>query len=314
MDSQKIYFSIIERARSRKLPKSGSEMHHVVPKCFKDEKQNGLVQLTCREHFLVHLLLVKMQPKGSKKYWQMIHAVSMMGKYATSKTSRQYDRLRILHLEWITAFNREPERRKANSERMTLWHKDPKNKEMLRTKLKIINNEPKVKAEASERMKRTQSDPANKEALKKRSKALWIDPEFKKKRMAALAKFHAEPTNKVLLSKRMKALHADKDFRDSTTAKSKAWHADPVNKAAHSARAKAQFADPEFKAAAASRSKKYHNDPAVKAATSARMKILANDPERKAKFIAQTKARHAATRLAKIQTQNEDKVNEKDAR
>jgi hypothetical protein len=37
-----------------------TEKHHVIPKCFGGNEGNNLVQLTAREHFICHLLLVKM--------------------------------------------------------------------------------------------------------------------------------------------------------------------------------------------------------------------------------------------------------------
>ena len=58
MNYYKIYNSLIERSKSRKL-EGYSERHHIVPKCLggTDDKEN-IVSLTAREHFIAHQLLV----------------------------------------------------------------------------------------------------------------------------------------------------------------------------------------------------------------------------------------------------------------
>lgn len=57
-----IYNSIIERAKSRVLPKlSYKELHHIIPKSLGgSNSKSNLVELTAREHRLVHILLPKM--------------------------------------------------------------------------------------------------------------------------------------------------------------------------------------------------------------------------------------------------------------
>ena len=53
-------YQIIDKARRRGQPKGYYEKHHVIPKCMdgKDTEWN-IVNLTFREHFLVHWLLTK---------------------------------------------------------------------------------------------------------------------------------------------------------------------------------------------------------------------------------------------------------------
>jgi hypothetical protein len=77
----KTYYRIIKRAKSRTKPSEYTEKHHIIPKCkpfcgliIKD----NLVILTAREHYICHLLLLKMckDPKGKAK---MYHAFRMMG-------------------------------------------------------------------------------------------------------------------------------------------------------------------------------------------------------------------------------------------
>ena len=72
----RIYNSIIENARNRETPAGRLEKHHIIPKCFfktgtksnispgwlegNPQDINNLINLTPREHFICHLLLVKM--------------------------------------------------------------------------------------------------------------------------------------------------------------------------------------------------------------------------------------------------------------
>ncbi|QPI13967.1 putative site-specific intron-like DNA endonuclease [Serratia phage 4S] len=65
MNYSKVYFSIIDRAKSRSLS-SYTESHHIIPKCMggNDNKEN-LVDLTPEEHYVVHQLLIKMYPGHS---------------------------------------------------------------------------------------------------------------------------------------------------------------------------------------------------------------------------------------------------------
>lgn len=74
MNYQKIYDSIINRAKNRKLDEY-CENHHIIPKSIggSDNKEN-IVRLKYREHFLVHKLLVEIYPDSKElKYaiWMM---------------------------------------------------------------------------------------------------------------------------------------------------------------------------------------------------------------------------------------------------
>jgi hypothetical protein len=97
MDYQKIYNSLIERARSRKLL-SYTERHHVLPRCQggSDEAEN-LVDLTPEEHYVAHQLLVKLNPGHEG----LLYAAQMMG---TSRPgSRQYGWIKRQMSEYLKA-------------------------------------------------------------------------------------------------------------------------------------------------------------------------------------------------------------------
>jgi hypothetical protein len=100
MNYQRIHDAIIDRARNRTL-QGYREKHHVIPRCLGGTNQNtNLVNLTAREHFIVHKLLCEIYPNESKlvyAYWMMSRRVSNL-KYTRSYqvSSAEYDRARQL--------------------------------------------------------------------------------------------------------------------------------------------------------------------------------------------------------------------------
>ncbi len=66
MNYEKIYERIVDRAKVRRL-EGYYEVHHVIPRCMGgDNSKENLVDLTPEEHYLCHLLLVKMNPKNRR--------------------------------------------------------------------------------------------------------------------------------------------------------------------------------------------------------------------------------------------------------
>ncbi len=65
MNYEKIYYQIIRRAKSRIL-EGYKEQHHVIPRCMggTDDTEN-LVDLTAKEHFICHKLLVEIYPNNT---------------------------------------------------------------------------------------------------------------------------------------------------------------------------------------------------------------------------------------------------------
>jgi hypothetical protein len=105
MNHQIIHDAIIDRARNRVLT-GYVEKHHVIPRCLggSDDKTN-LVELTAREHFIVHKLLCKIYPNEDKLFF----AYRMMAVMKNSKdndrdyyvSSREFEEIRILANEKI---------------------------------------------------------------------------------------------------------------------------------------------------------------------------------------------------------------------
>ena len=72
----RLYFNIIERAKSRNL-NLYKETHHIIPKSLGgSNNKDNLVELTAREHYICHLLLTKMVESTNKN--KMIYALWMM--------------------------------------------------------------------------------------------------------------------------------------------------------------------------------------------------------------------------------------------
>jgi len=84
----KLYYSIIDRARSRKLNEY-FEKHHIIPKSLGgSNSSDNLVSLTAREHFICHRLLVKITAGNNKR--KMAYAVRRMLSGISKHHQRNY--------------------------------------------------------------------------------------------------------------------------------------------------------------------------------------------------------------------------------
>lgn len=103
MDHRKVYNILIDRAKYRELI-GYKEVHHILPRCMGggNEAEN-LVALTAREHFIAHVLLVKIYPEKPS----LIYAVKMMCRNYTSERSRNrmYEWLRIREAQVSSKMN-----------------------------------------------------------------------------------------------------------------------------------------------------------------------------------------------------------------
>jgi len=109
------YEKLIERARNRKL-QGYKEEHHIIPRSMggTDDKDN-LVNLTAREHFVAHILLVKIYPKEKG----LINAVNMMcrGQDERKIHNRMYGWLKERFSKRMSEINQG----EANSQFGTMW-------------------------------------------------------------------------------------------------------------------------------------------------------------------------------------------------
>jgi hypothetical protein len=77
MNYKKIYNSIIDK-RKRESFEGYGEKHHIIPRSLGgSNRASNIVKLTAKEHYMCHLLLVKIYNKGSKHH-KMLHAFVMM--------------------------------------------------------------------------------------------------------------------------------------------------------------------------------------------------------------------------------------------
>ena len=80
-----IYDSLIARAQRRTL-EGYVEKHHIIPKCLGGDNSKGnIVKLTAEEHFIAHLLLLKVHPKKSRLAVAMFMMAKRAGRTLTNK-------------------------------------------------------------------------------------------------------------------------------------------------------------------------------------------------------------------------------------
>lgn len=113
----KIYYSIISRAQSRDLPKETyTEKHHIIPKSLGGgNSKDNLAVLTAREHFICHMLLVRMTT-GNYRHKMINAAIGMKRNKNGARyiNSRLYD---ITKLEYAKVMS---ERRKGSKASLEL--------------------------------------------------------------------------------------------------------------------------------------------------------------------------------------------------
>ena len=133
MNYRNIYYKIIEKAK--KEIKNGNrhigyyEKHHIIPKSLggTNEKEN-LVELTAREHFICHWLLVKMYEKGTVERYKMLCALWRMNHNGSKNhgihyiNSRAYEALRIEFAKAIGKITSKNQQGNKNSQFGTKWY------------------------------------------------------------------------------------------------------------------------------------------------------------------------------------------------
>lgn len=98
MNYKKIYRNLIDKRR-KCIPIGYAEKHHIVPRSLGGtDDDDNLVLLTAREHFIAHLLLVKIH-ENTQNYHKMLKAFFMMlvcesGNQQRYNTSRKFEVMR----------------------------------------------------------------------------------------------------------------------------------------------------------------------------------------------------------------------------
>jgi hypothetical protein len=100
MNYQQIHNNIIYRAKTRTLT-GYKERHHIIPKCIGGtDDQENLVDLTAKEHFIIHKLLCKLYPDNDKllyAYYSMTHQRNQYRQQAYRISTREYQYLKEQH-------------------------------------------------------------------------------------------------------------------------------------------------------------------------------------------------------------------------
>ena len=98
----KLYYKITSNAKQR-ITDGYTELHHIIPQSMggSNDKEN-LVDLTAREHFICHWLLIKMtEGKDRSKMLYALNGMKAENKYQqryhTKITARVYEKYRIEH-------------------------------------------------------------------------------------------------------------------------------------------------------------------------------------------------------------------------
>lgn len=100
----KLYYTITSNAKQR-ITEGYTERHHIIPQSLGgSDDEDNLVDLTAREHFICHWLLIKMTDGDDRG--KMLYALQGMkaenkfqNRYHTKITARVYEKYRMEHAE-----------------------------------------------------------------------------------------------------------------------------------------------------------------------------------------------------------------------
>lgn len=135
MNYLKIYNSLIHKRKIIqpliKNPNMITELHHIIPRSISfDDSKSNLVRLTSKEHFICHLLLVKIYENDPVNYNKMlaaIHCVSYFdGKY-NKINSRIYCKLRLKINKLMKDIAKRPRKRRRSKQEMAEYRNSKNN-------------------------------------------------------------------------------------------------------------------------------------------------------------------------------------------
>ena len=118
MNYSRVYNNLIKRSKNRSVC-GYTEKHHIIPVCMGgSNNKNNIVKLTAREHFIAHILLVKIH----KNKHSLIKAVNMMCLFSdTHKKHRSKNRLYGWLKERFSVEMSMSQLGKLNSQHSTRW-------------------------------------------------------------------------------------------------------------------------------------------------------------------------------------------------
>lgn len=239
MNYQKLYDSVIERARCRGLVKKTvsfyTEGHHIVPKSLggTDKKENRVL-LSAREHFLCHYVLTKLYPKGSTPYYKMIKAFLIMG-WAQGRqeryvNSRLYESLKV---EFSKAYSvqssgtgnsqygrtRSPEsKEKVRKKLLEHYGNNPNAGKEYALKRLAIDKKRKLSGATLKKRNCMPLSADHKDAIRLAASKKWDDPEYRKRHKEGMDRHRGSShpltaETRAKLSKNLKKQWEDPEFR-----------------------------------------------------------------------------------------------------
>ena len=183
----KWYYKIIENRQSNPIEGVIVEKHHIVPKSLGgSNKKKNIVSLTPKEHFICHLLLVKMT-EGKDKM-KMSYAIRCMA----NRENPHQDRYKVSSAlyEMIKRETRESIGDYFKGENNPFYgrkHSNDSRRKM--SEKRALQVHPLLGTKRSDETKqllreanaRQFEDPKQRELRRKKSKELWADPEWRAK-------------------------------------------------------------------------------------------------------------------------------------
>jgi hypothetical protein len=187
------YYNIVSRGKERNTTEY-TEKHHIIPKSLGGSNQpSNLVKLTPREHYICHLLLVRMTT-GQDKF-KMIHAIVAYTVWTTGNhkrnlivNSRTIDTLkkaRAIHL--IEEMNKPENKLRSSLGAKKIWD-NPQHRERQSELRKLIWKNPEYLEKMSNRTKTTKQVMIENKffpSLKEAATSLNLDPSTISKRCSS---------------------------------------------------------------------------------------------------------------------------------
>lgn len=183
------YYQLIDRANNRTVdPNQYYETHHIIPRCMGGSNaKSNLVKFTAREHYIAHMLLVRMTTGSPQKkmrcaVWKMLRTNSEQQRYIPC--NRQYEIIKKNMAKAISEQNKGKILAKTSNKGQVPWNKgktgvmsaDARQKISQARKASKANEE--TRRKISEGVKRSNINRSNINRLRTSVKGL-SNPKFK---------------------------------------------------------------------------------------------------------------------------------------
>lgn len=195
MNYERIYNQIVDRAKTRQL-EGYKERHHIIPRCMggTDDTDN-LVDLTAREHYIVHLLLSNIYPDNRKLIfacWMLMNAANKYQERNYKVSSRMYEHLKLL--------------------KSKIGHSDQTKQKLRVANLGKKRTPESIKKGTATRKKRYPANP--KPYIRKTDDPNYKRPEISEEHKLKISRSNKGKKRSVEFKKLMSDIHSDKTISD----------------------------------------------------------------------------------------------------